>query len=61
MSLDRRAHNEGFRKPPLIYGRHMQMNRNGAGTHAIEHFVDGLADHTRFAVALGADAPSAAV
>jgi hypothetical protein len=53
-SGDRRAHGEGFRRPPLIYGRQMQMNRNGAGTHVTEHFVDGLADHSRFAVASGA-------
>ena len=29
----------------------MQMTRNGAGAHVIEHLVDGLADHMRFAAA----------
>jgi hypothetical protein len=27
----------------------MRMTRNRAGTHMIEHLVDGLADHMRFA------------
>jgi len=29
----------------------MRMTRNRAGTHMIEHLVDGLADHMRFAAA----------
>jgi len=34
----------------------MQMTRNRAGTHIIEHLVDGLADHMRFAAASRASA-----
>ena len=33
----------------------MRMTRNRAGTHMIEHLVDGLADHMRFATASCAD------
>jgi hypothetical protein len=29
----------------------MQMTRNRTGTNVIEHLVDGLADHMRFAAA----------
>jgi len=29
----------------------MRMTRNRASTHMIEHLVDGLADHMRFAAA----------
>ena len=39
------------RRPPLIQGRQVRMNRNRAGTHMIEHLVDGLADHMRLAAA----------
>jgi hypothetical protein len=38
----------------------MRMTRNRARTHVIEHLVDGLADHMRFATASCADVPSAA-